>query len=296
MGIQTQNLYNPFEVLFVETDKCPIKLHKNTFFQLAYIMSGEGKYHINENTFPYKGSDLFLLKPFDTQYTRVEKRTAFLFIQFNNVYFDGQRVKEETMSLGDWIKRLEYIYQNSNSLDGSIITSENDKAIINSLATAVVNEYKKEDPFQKEVLQQLINSFLTLVARNISIRPLSQIKNASDTTLGIIEYIHTNIYQPDKLKAKTMADHFNISLNYISEYFKKHTNQTLQQFIMSYRISLARIRLLHSDLRLNEIADELGFTDESHLAKAFKKYSGVSPTDFRKNNRPVHAVLSKVPG
>src|SRR5690606_37061918 len=101
---------------------------------------------------------------------------------------------------------------------------------------------------------------------------------------------------PDKLKAKTMAGHFNISLNYISEYFKKHTNQTLQQFIMSYRISLARIRLLHSDLRLNEIADELGFTDESHLAKAFKKYSGVSPTDFRKNNRPVHAVLSKVPG
>jgi len=52
----------------------------------------------------------------DTQYTTVEQETAFLFIRFTNVYFDGQRVREERMSLGDWIKRLEYIYQNGNSL------------------------------------------------------------------------------------------------------------------------------------------------------------------------------------
>lgn len=244
---------------------------------------------VNENTFSYKGNDLFLLKPMDTQYTTVEQETAFLFIRFTNVYFDGQRVREERMSLGDWIKRLEYIYQNGNSLQGSIITSENDKPLISALATAVVHEYKKDEPFQKEILQQLINSFLTLVARNISVRPLSQSNIADATTLDIVEYIHANIYQPDKLKARRIADHFNISLNYISEYFKKHTSHTLQQFIMNYRISLAKIRLLHSDMRLNEIADELGFTDESHLAKTFKKYGGVSPSEFRRNNRRVPA-------
>lgn len=285
MGIQTQTLYHPFEVEFVETDKCPVKLHKNTFFQLAYILHGEGKYHINENTFRYKGTDLFLLKPMDTQYTTVEHRTAFLFVRFNNVYFDGQRVNEEKMRLGDWIKRLEYIYQNSNSLHGSIITGESDKTIINALVTAVVHECKNDDPFQKEVLQQMINSLLTVVARNISMRPFSKITNTNGTTLNIMEYIHKNIYQPDKLRASSIADHFNISLNYISEYFKKHTNQTLQQFIMNYRISLAKVRLMHSDLRVNEIADELGFTDESHLAKMFKKYNGVSPSDFRRTNR-----------
>lgn len=149
MGIPTQNLYHPFEVEFVETDKCPVKLHKNTFFQLAYILRGEGRYHINENTFRYKGNDLFLLKPMDTQYTTVEQQTAFLFIRFNNVYFDGQRVKEEKMSLGDWIKRLEYIYQNGTSLYGSILTTEDDKSTINALAPAVVHKYLKEEALQK---------------------------------------------------------------------------------------------------------------------------------------------------
>jgi len=48
-------------------------------------------------------------------------------------------------------------------------------------------------------------------------------------------------------------------------------------------LSLIEIRLRHSDLRLNEIAGEFGFTDESHFTKTFKKHKGVSPSAFRKN-------------
>lgn len=283
MGVQVQNLLQPLAVEFIETDECPIKLHKNTFFQLAYIVGGEGVYHINQAKFNYGPQDLFLLRPLDTQYTRVERRTSFLFIRFNNVYFDGQKVKEEKNNLGTWIKKLEYIYQNSNHLQGTIMRNENDKPIVNALADAIIREHTNEQAFHKELLQQLINSLLTLVARNISLHVLNEIKGPENTSLAIINYIHGNIYELDKLKAEKIATHFNISLNYISEYFKKHTNQTLQQYIINYRLSLVEIRLRHSDLRLNEIADELGFTDESHLAKTFRKHKGLSPTDFRKN-------------
>jgi AraC-like DNA-binding protein len=285
MGVQVLNLFRPFEVEFIVTDECPMKVHKNTFFQLAYIVEGEGIYHINEDRFNYKPQDLFLLKPMDTQYTSVEKKTSFLFVRFNSIYFDGQKVKEEKDNLGEWIKKLEYIYRNGNPLQGSIVRNENDKPIIDALARAILYEHANDQAFQRELLQQLINSLITLVARNISHHALSGIKNNESTSLAIIHYIHGNIYQPDKLRAEKIADHFNISLNYISEYFKKHTNQTLQQYIMNYRLSLVEIRLTHSDLRLSEIADELGFTDESHLAKTFRKYKGVSPTDFRKNGQ-----------
>ena len=37
-------------------------------------------------------------------------------------------------------------------------------------------------------------------------------------------------------------------------------------------------------MRINEIATELGFTDESHLNKLFKKYKGIIPSEFRKMN------------
>jgi AraC-like DNA-binding protein len=283
MGVSIQNIFQPFEIQLIETHHCPMKIHKNTFFQLAYIVDGEGWYHINENKFKYKPLDLFLLKPMDVQYTEVGTKTSFLFIRFNNIYFDGQKVKDEQNNLGGWIKKLEYIYHNSNPEQGSIIRNENDKPVIQALTSAIIHEHINEQPFQRELLQQFINSLITLVARNISSHVLNGTGHNEDPSLAIIHYIQANIYQPDKLKAEKLAAHFNISLNYVSEYFKKHTSQTLQQYILNYRMSLVEIRLRHSDLRLNQIADEFGFTDESHLAKTFKKYKGLTPTHFRRS-------------
>jgi AraC-like DNA-binding protein len=122
---------------------------------------------------------------------------------------------------------------------------------------------------------------ITLVARNISGDYVN--KSADNTALQIISYIHQNIYDPSKLKAEHIAAHFNISLHYIGEYFKKHTGENLQQYIIHYKLSLVEARLRYSDMRLNEIADELGFTDESHLTKTFSKYRGITPTQYRKN-------------
>jgi AraC-like DNA-binding protein len=39
-------------------------------------------------------------------------------------------------------------------------------------------------------------------------------------------------------------------------------------------------------MRMSEIVDELGFTDESHLNRVFKKYRGLSPSAFRKATQP----------
>jgi hypothetical protein len=44
---------------------------------------------------------------------------------------------------------------------------------------------------------------------------------------------------------------------------------------------LVEARLRFSDMRINEIASELGFTDESHLNKFFKSQKGLSPKAFR---------------
>jgi AraC-like DNA-binding protein len=122
------------------------------------------------------------------------------------------------------------------------------------------------------------------VARNIALHFWDgKNSNLNNISFDLVQYIHSNIYNPEKLKAESIASHFNISLNYISEFFKKHTGENLQQYIINYKLSLVEIRLQHSDMRLNEIAYELGFTDESHLTRIFKKYKGINPAEYRKN-------------
>ncbi|MHA4808408.1 helix-turn-helix domain-containing protein [Flavitalea flava] len=79
-----------------------------------------------------------------------------------------------------------------------------------------------------------------------------------------------------------ISQRFAISETYLGRYFKKHFNETYQQYIMQYKFKLIENRLLHSNMRINEIADEFGFTDKSHFNRMFKKHSGMSPSAFKK--------------
>ncbi|MBN9386026.1 MAG: helix-turn-helix domain-containing protein [Chitinophagaceae bacterium] len=285
--MHTEHLFQPFGIEVVASGDCPLKTHKHSYFELVYIVSGEGTHNVNGNVFPYMANNLFLLRPMDTHYFVVKEFTSFLFIRFNNIYLQGQMVKDERNPLGQWIHKLEYIFENNHS-NGCIIQNLHDKPLARAVIEALLKEYAEGQLLQKELVQQLINTLITLVARNISGDYMD--KRTDNTALRIINYIHQNIYDPSKLKAEHLAAHFNISLHYVGEYFKKEAGENLQQYIIHYKLSLVEARLRHSDMRLNEIADELGFTDESHLTKTFKKYKGITPTQFRKNIQGIAAA------
>jgi AraC-like DNA-binding protein len=282
--MQTQNLYKPFEVEFFRVDECPIKKHKHTFFELAFILEGTGISHVNSNEFEYKTDDLFLILPSHSHYTTVKTTTSFLFIRFNDVYFSPHQYDLKLFPDSNaWLQKLEYILHNFGQLEGPApIRNTNDRVLIRAIGEALMNESIQPDAFNTELLQQLINTLLTVLARNTSVATASKLAQNGNIVLDIIHYIHQNICYPDKLRAEQIATHFNLSVNYISEYFKKHSNQNLQQYILSYKMSMIELRLKHSNMRLNEIASDFGFSDESHLTKTFKKNRGLTPSQFRK--------------
>lgn len=69
---------------------------------------------------------------------------------------------------------------------------------------------------------------------------------------------------------------------YLGSYFRKQCNESLQHYISSYRVRLISQRLRFSDKRIHEIADEFGFTDESHINKFFKRHKGVNLNTYRR--------------
>jgi AraC-like DNA-binding protein len=81
----------------------------------------------------------------------------------------------------------------------------------------------------------------------------------------MLTYINENIHKPEHLKVAHLASIFMMSPTYVSEFLNKFTCLCENTFLR--RIKLVEIRLLNSDYTLTEIADELGFTDVSHLSK-----------------------------
>lgn len=272
--METRNLYQPFEVVYAKTDDYTSREHRNTFFEMIFILDGNGVHHINDQRLPYAPDKLFLLFPEDRHGFDVDKMTEFLFIRFNDSYLKKQR--------REWAEKLEFIFHHHSHQPRCILNNITDKPLVRSLAEALMREQAQDSLHQQEVMTQLINTLITVAARNIALGVHHGVPEQSSASLNLLNYIHRNISSPAELRIPRLAAHFNLSPAYIGEYFKKQTGEPLQQYITRYKLKMIESRLLYTNMRMNEIALEFGFTDESHLNRIFKKYSSMSPSAFRK--------------
>ncbi len=274
-----KNLYLPFEVDFKELEQFPKTIRKNNFFELIYVVDGTGIQIINNNKFQYRKGNLFLVTPQDVHSFEISTATKFFFLRFNEYYVKANSQNRES----ETVLRMEYILQNASHRPGCILKNKIDKPLIASLIESIINEQSNQQIYHQKIIEQIVNAIITVVARNIALKLPKNIKETTgEMVLEILHYIQENIYDPKQLKANIISEHFNISLHYLGKYFKKQTGETLQEYISNYKLRLIEARLLNSDMRINEIADELHFSDESHLNKVFRKHKGINPSEFRK--------------
>lgn len=272
-----EHLYQPFEIIYKTLDECPKEGHKHMFFELVYIISGTGTQCINDNKFKYHAGHMFLITPEDCHSFDIETTTEFFFLRFNDIYIKSKAFHSED------VERLEYILNNANHQPGCILKNLSDKTLVKPITEAIIREYVNRDLYNKELIQQLVNTLIVVVARNIAkYLPEALNEKTEEKAMDIINYIQMNIYSPEQLRTEVMSSVFGISDKYLGKYFKKHTNETIQQYISNHRLKLIEARLKFSDKRITEIAEEFGFTDESHFTKFFKKNTGVNPTQYRK--------------
>lgn len=278
--MKRENLHEPFAIEFKTLDECGKHEHEHNFFELVYILSGTGTQCINNNNFRYFAGHMFLLTPEDCHSFDIETTTEFFFLRFNNIYIQSNSIYTDN------VQRLEFILQNANHQPGCILKNQTDKSLVRPMVEAMIREYVNRDFYNKELIQHLVNTLIVVVARNIAKYLPQQVDEQTDEkAMDILQYIQSNIYYPEKIRTDVISKAFGVSESYLGRYFKRQTNETMQQYITGYRIKMIEHRLMHSDMRMGEIVTELGFTDESHLNKFFRKQKGISPTVFRKSNR-----------
>ncbi len=95
-----------------------------------------------------------------------------------------------------------------------------------------------------------------------------------------IQYIEENYSR--EIYLADIAELVNLNPVYISNLFKKQTGQNLTEYIMNYRIDIAKELLKKNDLSVKEVAYSVGYTDAHYFVKVFKKVVGAKPSEYRK--------------
>ena len=91
-------------------------------------------------------------------------------------------------------------------------------------------------------------------------------------------YIMQNYTQ--KLSVESLAEQFYLSEGHLMRTFKKETSMTVMEFIMGYRIYIARNLLKSKKYKIFEVAEMVGYEDTKYFSKTFKRITGKTPNEY----------------
>lgn len=102
----------------------------------------------------------------------------------------------------------------------------------------------------------------------------------NELIVRLTEYIDKH-YGED-LSLETIADAFHFSPAYISSFFKQKLGIGYLQYLREVRLKKAQKLLRTSGMKVQEIADKVGFHDAGYFIRIFKQECGITPDDYRK--------------
>ena len=93
-------------------------------------------------------------------------------------------------------------------------------------------------------------------------------------------YIEDNIDQD--LSLEVVSRRFFFSSRYFAKLFKEYTGKAYSDYVNDIKMEFAKKLLLNTDFSIGEIARKIGYDDQGHFGRNFKKYTGTKPSAYRK--------------
>lgn len=108
-------------------------------------------------------------------------------------------------------------------------------------------------------------------------------KLAQFYTHEAISFIEQNYSLP--ITVENMADRCNLDRSYFGKIFKETMGQSPQEFLINYRMAKAASLLKTTDLPIGSISPLVGYSNQLHFSRSFKKVYKISPREYRQNTK-----------
>lgn len=132
------------------------------------------------------------------------------------------------------------------------------------------------------VCNLLANALLNIIYAKIVSRQktgaLAQ-KNDEEFIQSIIQFLDEHYQEPISLQE--LGKEFHISPSYLSHIFKTEIGLPPIKYLMNRKIGESQNLLMNTSLPISDISDSLGFNDSGHFSRTFKKYIGITPSEYR---------------
>lgn len=248
--------------------ECADHLHKG-WYELTVVTDGKGTVGAGSIDLPVEAGDIFLSLPFELHRIWSSKEAP--------LKYDFLTLYSEEPQLAEALRRVS---KANNEPQARLFT---DKRLRRMISDAVSSMDNKDLPLGDIYMSNLLeNVLIALVEALGGAAEADSLPEADDCELlsyKIISYIDSHIFELKSLGELAEAMSYNYS--YLSAYFKRTTGRTLSEHFRSAKLSAARQLLSESNMRLAEIAEQLGYSSIYVFSRAYKRLYGESPSRTR---------------
>lgn len=109
-----------------------------------------------------------------------------------------------------------------------------------------------------------------------------EMKSSSKMILSAVQYISS--HYTENISLTDVANAIHISKNYLCDLFKKEMQVTFIDYVTNLRIEKAKYLLSHTDKKMYEISQEVGYHDYAYFSQIFKRHTGITLSAYRRQH------------
>ncbi len=267
----------------------PIRPHWHYFMEIIYMIDGIGRFTCDQDTYIMKPGDMILFLPQQIHAMYSATDTA---LKYYVMKFDINQLAPSSNAAGSTFSGIHFnsLFRLAKGNPNAPLYFSADTLSPFSMEQIFADcrrEMLGQEYGYRILMQSSINTLLTYVLRlwrahGFDTDQALALPPESTSIHSITEYIdaHAN----EALKVEDLATLCHMSYSYFAKTFRELYGQSCKKYIEFIRLSKAEDLLLFTNLDLNYISQETGFSDCSHFIKAFRNKHGITPKQFRKEH------------
>ena len=239
-----------------------VGIHLHDFFEIEFVLDGEGENMMNGVAYPIRRGSIFLLTPSDFHSISTLSEIELITIMF-----------DDSLLSVDMIDAL-----TAKSSDINISLPEGDISIAVAIADMLANESQAKDEYAGRLTKNLLECLIMTILRHTAVPALSG-KKLSPLDKAL-HYIHLHFRESPSLSDVAILSGY--TPNYFSKLFAERVGMSYSEYLNALKIDLAKTLLASSDRSSAEIAFSCGFGSISNFHRVFSQKCGISPLEYRK--------------
>ena len=249
--------------------------HVITNYLIYYFIKGSGNIKIEGNLYHINEGDIIMLNPSEFFCCTVDKGIFHerIVLHINEMAFSGFSEKKDKIFLP--------FYKREKG-EGNKINSEDVKKLkLDTMFCEALKYMKSEDSTDEIIAACRVTEIMINISKYMIKEVTDNDKKVYHPVIKeIIEYINENFVED--ITVPHISEKFNIDKSYLSHLFKEHVGTSLWSYVILRRIYYFN-NLLKDNVNMEDASRRAGFNNYSNFFRLYRKYTGITPMQFKKN-------------